>query len=103
VPDAITPLLAALGKTDAQVAASLRADGITAWRGATTFHNPIVSYIYRHLDVGRHLLILVWGRELTVARHRSRHTIPIPEAVSAFLTRFHRGEFPELEEPWQRI
>jgi hypothetical protein len=47
VTDAIPPLLTALGKTAREVAAALRADMITARRGATTFRNPIVRYINR--------------------------------------------------------
>ena len=51
VTDAIPPLLTALGKTAREVASALRADMIIARRGATTFRNPIVRYINRHLDI----------------------------------------------------
>jgi hypothetical protein len=99
VTDAILPLLAALGGTAAEVAVALQAEGITAHRGATTFRNPIVRYINRHLDIGGQIIIPVGGDVVTVVRHGSRRTIHLPEAVSSFLTRFHAGEFPLLEQP----
>src|SRR5262245_36575476 len=98
VTDAIPPLLTALGKTAREVASVLRADRITARRGDTTFRNPIVRYINRHLDIGGHMIIPIEGGVLTVVREEARQTIPIPDAVYAFLHRFHNGAFPFLEQ-----
>ena len=36
------------------------------------------------------------GRVLTVTREMNRQTLDLPEAVSAFLGRFHTSEFPTL-------
>jgi hypothetical protein len=98
VTDAIPPLLTALGKTAREVASALRAEMITARRGATTFRNPIVRYINRHLDIGGHMIIPIEGGVLTVVREGSRQTMQIPDAVTTFLNGFHRGEFPLLEQ-----
>jgi hypothetical protein len=81
------------------VASALQADRITAHRGATTFRNPIVRYINRHLDIGGHMIIPVGAVLLTVVRKGSRRTIQLPAAVSAFLEHFHAGKFPLLEQP----
>jgi hypothetical protein len=97
VTDAIPPLLTALGTTACEVASALRAEMITARRGATTFRNPIVRYINRHLDIGAHMIIPIESGDLTVVRNGSRRTIQIPNAVSNFLNDFHSGEFPLLE------
>src|SRR5262245_47689793 len=71
VTDAIPPLLTALGKTARDVASVLRADRITARRGDTTFRNPIVRYINRHLEIGGHMIIPIAGGVLTVVREEA--------------------------------
>jgi hypothetical protein len=98
VTDAFPPLMTALGKTAREVASALRADMIIARRGATTFRNPIVRYINRHLDIGGHMIIPIEGGVLTVVREGPRQTIQIPDAVNTFLNRFDSGEFPQLEQ-----
>ena len=98
VTDAIPPLLTALGKTAREVASAIRAEMIIARRGATTFRNPIVRYINRHLDIGGHMIIPIEGGVMTVVRDGIRQTIQIPDAVNTFLNRFHSGEFPILEQ-----
>jgi hypothetical protein len=97
--DTILPLLVTLGATSDDVGATLRTDGITAKIGATTFRNPIVRYINRHLDIGAHIIIPLGGDMLTVVRNGGRQTIQLPEPVSHFVHRFHAGEFPLLEQP----
>ena len=99
VTDAIPRLLTELGATSDEVASALRADGITAHRGATTFRNPIVRYINRHLQIGGYMIIPVGDDLLTVVRDENRCTIQLPEAVSTFLDHFHAGKFPLLEQP----
>jgi hypothetical protein len=96
VIDAILPLLTGLGATADNVASTLHADGITGRLGATSFRNPIVRYINRHLDIGGYMEIPAGGRALTVTREMNRQPLDLPEAVSAFLDRFHAGEFPTL-------
>ena len=89
---------AACRKTADEVAAALLADGVFAQRGATSFRNPIVRYINRHLDIGGQILIPVGSRILSVARHGSDQTFRIPDAVGSFLDRFHAGGFAPLEQ-----
>jgi hypothetical protein len=98
VTDAIEPLLTALGKTVREVVSAIRTDRITARRGATTFRNPIVRYINRHLDIGGYMIIPIEGGVLTVVREGARQSIRIPDPVRNFLNRFHSGEFPLLEQ-----
>jgi hypothetical protein len=95
---AIPSLLTSLGKTADDVAAVLVAEGIVAQRRATSFRNPIVRYINRHLDIGGHISIPVGSRVLSVARQGSDQTFRIPDAVGCFLDRFHAGGFPPLEQ-----
>jgi hypothetical protein len=99
VTDAIPPLLTAVGKTVREVASAVLAERITGRRGSTTFRNPIVRYINRHLDIGGYMSIPIEGGVLTVVRQGSRSTIQLPATVIAFLDRFHAGEFPLLEQP----
>jgi hypothetical protein len=98
VTDAIPPLLTAVGKTVREVASALLAERITGRRGSTTFRNPIVRYINRHLDIGGYMTIPIEGGVMTVVREGTRQTIQIPDAVNTFLNHFHGGEFPLLEQ-----
>jgi hypothetical protein len=98
VTDAIPRLLTELGATCDEVASALRADGITALRGATTFRNPIVRYINRHLDIGGHISLPIGCDALTVVRDGNRRIIRLPQAIGAFLDRFHAGQYPQVEE-----
>src|SRR5262245_29933823 len=93
VTDAIPPLLTALGKNAREVASALRAEIIVGRRGATTFRNPIVRYINRHLDIGGRIIIPIDGGVLTVVRDGTRHTIRVPDAVNTFLNRFTAASF----------
>ena len=97
VTDAIAPLLKELGNTAHEVAFAILAERITSERGATTFRNPIVRYINRHLQIGGYMIIPVGDDRLTVVRDGIRRTIQLPEAVSTFLDGFHAGQFPRLE------
>src|SRR5262245_20655973 len=52
VSEELLKLLGGLGATPQDIAARLSAEGIRAQRGSPSFQNPIVRYIYRHLNLG---------------------------------------------------
>jgi len=92
-------LLGGLGATAQDVAARLSAEGIRGQRGSPSFHNPIVRFICRHLNVGGLIVVPVRSNSLlTLVPHESCQTVQLPEPVSHFLDAFHAGGFPQLEE-----
>ena len=91
-------LLGGLGATPQDIAARLSAEGITGQRGSPSFNNPIVRYIWRHLNVGGLIYLPAYGGRLTVVREGLCQTIKLPLPVSFFLAGFHAGGFPQLEE-----
>jgi hypothetical protein len=93
----IQSLLAGLGATADEINAALRADGVRARRGSTSFDNPIVRYLYRHLDIGGRVDIPLGSSVLTIAREGTWLSVPVPEVVRDFLGRFHDGHYPQLE------
>ena len=90
-------LLVGLGATADEINATLRADGLRARRQNTSFDNPIVRYLYRHLDIGGRLDIPLGSSVLTIAREGTWLSIPLPLPVCDFLDRFHGGQYPQLE------
>jgi hypothetical protein len=93
----IQSLLANLGATPDEINAVLRTKGVRARRHSTSFDNPIVRYVYRHLDIGGKLDIPLGSQVLTIVREGTWLSVPLPAAVSEFLTRFHEGQYPQLE------
>ena len=93
----IHPLLTRLGATADDVAAALGAAGVRARRGHATYHNPVVRYVNRTLDLGARLE--VHGATLAVHRGGTWIAIPLPPPVQDFLGRFDAGAYPHLELP----
>src|SRR5437867_816608 len=91
VTDDILTLLTAAGTTADEVAATLDGHGVRARRGNSSFDNPIVRYLYRHLDVGGRLDIPVGGTSIIIMRAGSWLAVPLPVAVRDFLDHFHSG------------
>jgi hypothetical protein len=94
----IHKLLGELGPTAQDVAARLGAEGIKARKGATSFQNPIVRYVQRHLDGSGPFYLPLRSGLLTAAHHGRFDTIELPTPVCDFLDQFHAGDFPQLEE-----
>ena len=94
----ILKLLCELGATAQDVAARLGTERITARKGATSFQNPIVRYVKRHLDESGPFYLPVRSGLLTVVTNGRWYTLQLPTPVYQFLDRFHAGEFPQLEE-----
>ncbi len=95
--DPIVRLLAELGSTADQVAATLQARSVRGVRGATTFDNPVVRYLYRSLDVSG-LLEVRGGSELALVRQGTVFRLELPAPVREFLDAFDRGLYPTLEQ-----
>src|SRR5262245_52409739 len=93
----IQSLLASLGAMAGEINARLRAEGVRARRLSTSFENPIVRYIYRHLDIGGRLDIPLGNSVLTIAREGTWLSITLPDPVHDFLDRFQDGYYPQLE------
>jgi hypothetical protein len=92
-------LLGGLGATPQDVAARLGAEGIKGQRGSPSFQNPVVRYIWRHLNVDGLIYAPAYSGRLTVVREGTCRTVKLPMPVSLFLAGFHAGGFPQLEEP----
>jgi hypothetical protein len=92
-------LLGELGATAQDVAARLGAERIKARKGATSFQNPIVRYVKRHLEESGPIYLPVRSGLLTVVHNGRWYTLELPTPVYQFLDRFHAGEYPQLEEP----
>jgi hypothetical protein len=92
----ITELLARMGDTAEQVAQTLRSAGVRGLRGNTSFLNPIVRYLNWSIEIGGRLEV-VEGTALRLQLSGEVREAPLPPAVQAFLTAFHRGDFPHLE------
>lgn len=93
----IQSLLTTLGASPDEINAALRSAGVRARRFNTTFDNPIVRYLYRHVDIGGRLDIPLGSSVLTIAREGTWLSISLPEPVRDFLDRFHDGQYPQLE------
>lgn len=96
--DQIVALLTALGNTPEEVAASLQASGIRGFRRERSFHNPIIRYLNRHLDIGGLLEITPGTGVLRVVREGKVRETPLPTGTASFLEQFHQGLHPDLEE-----
>lgn len=95
----ILKLLGGLGSTPQDIAVSLGAARIKAQKGSPSFHNPIVRYLYLHLNVGGLIYVPVHNKGLlTVVRPGKTLTVQLPGPVALFLDAFHAGTFPLLEE-----
>src|SRR5262245_36674641 len=68
-------LLGGVGATSQDIAARLGAEGIRGQRGSPTFHNPIVRYICRHLNVGGLIYVPAYSGRLTVVREGTCLTV----------------------------
>jgi hypothetical protein len=68
----------------------LAAEGIKAQKGSPSFHNPIVRYISRHLNMGGLIYVPVRTDLLTVVREGKCRAIQMPKSVTLFLDAFHR-------------
>lgn len=98
--DEIRSLLAGLGTTPDEVAATLRTNGIQGVRNAVRFLNPLVRYLAFRLrsDVLGLDLMKRDTLRLTHGNGRKEETA-LPEPVRLFLDAFNRGAYPELELP----
>jgi hypothetical protein len=90
----ILKLLGELGATAQDVAARLGAERIKARKGATSFQNPIVRYVKRHLEESGPFYVPVLSGLMTVVHNGRWYTVELPAPVFQFLDRFHAGEFP---------
>ena len=91
--------LAGLGDSPEAVAAALRAAGVTGRRDSSSFQNPVVRYLNRTLVIGGRLEVGAGGQMLYLYREGSAVAFPIPDPVRDFLAAFHRGDYPDLEQP----
>jgi hypothetical protein len=94
----ILKLLGELGATAQDVAARLGAEWIKARKGATSFQNPIVQYVKRHLEGSGPFYLPLRSGLLTAVHNGRFYTIELPMPIYQFLDQFHAGDFPQLEE-----
>jgi hypothetical protein len=95
--DQILGLLAVIGTSPDEIAATLRRAWIRGVRGSTSFLNPIVRYLNQNLDIGGRLVVSVDGTATHLLSGGQLQQVPLPIAVQAFLNCFDRGLYPDLE------
>jgi hypothetical protein len=95
--DQIERLLAVIGTSPDEIAATLRRAWIRGVRGSTSFLNPIVRYLDQNLDLGGWLEISADGTAMHLLPDGRLQQGSLPAAVQAFLNCFHRGLYPDLE------
>jgi hypothetical protein len=93
-------VLAALGKSADEVAASLKAQRIQGVRNTTRFLNPICRFIevaltleFLTVDVQDHDTLRIACPDGTTFKTQ------LPQPIENFLEAFDRGAYPELEKP----
>lgn len=93
-------ILAALGATADEVAASMKAQSIQGVRNTARFLNPVVRYVHAQLRMDEYRLDLTQPNTLRLTLPDGAQVkAPLPLAVKQFLDAFHRGAYPELELP----
>jgi hypothetical protein len=97
--DPIIQLLAAMGDTADEVAERLRAEGIQGRRASLSFENPIVRYLYRHLNIGHRLEVAAGSFVLRSVAGGQVQEADLSGGVREFLQRFDQGLYPDLEAP----
>jgi hypothetical protein len=90
----ILKLLGELGATAQDVAARLGAERIKARKGASSFQNPIIRYVKRHLDSSGPFYLPLRGGVLTLIHNGRWYAVELPAPVRQFLDRFHASDFP---------
>jgi hypothetical protein len=92
-------MLDELGATPAQVADTLRANGILGVRNTVRFLNPVVRYAQGKLK-NVYGIDLIQGNVMRIVFADGREQEEaVPEAVQQFMEAFNRGEYPDLEMP----
>jgi len=96
-------LLARLGRTAEAVADTLNGEDIRGARNTVRHLNPVVRYLQRHLRIDDYELSLPHTdghhKVSMISPSGSSTEMELPPAIAEFLTRFNRGDFPELELP----
>ena len=92
-------MLDELGRTPDEVAAAIRAHGITGVRNTVRILNPIVRYVTTQLPDARAIDLIQVDRLRIVFASGATTEVPVPDGVRRFLEMFHRGEYPDLEMP----
>jgi hypothetical protein len=93
----LSGILAEMGHTADEVAATLRAAGIKGVRNTVRFLNPIVKYSQQHILVDNYALDVMQPGILRMKLQTATHDLPLPKAVIDFLAAFDTGAYPDLE------
>jgi hypothetical protein len=97
---ALDRILAKMGGTGEEVAATLKASGVRGIRNAARFLNPVVRYVQSRIRVDALGLDVMQGDKIRLTYgNGKKEDAPIPHAVRVFLDAFNRGKYPELELP----
>jgi hypothetical protein len=93
----LSGILAGMGQTPDEVAATLRAAGIKGVRNTVRFLNPIVKYSQQHILVDNYALDVMQPGILRMKVQTVTHNLALPRAVIDFLAAFDTGGYPDLE------
>jgi len=97
VVDKVDALLSEMGDTPAEVAAKLAESGVQGSRNERRFHNPVIRYLNRNLDIGGMIEIPSESNVLRIVRQGKIRETSLPAGIALFLNQFHQGRYPDLE------
>jgi hypothetical protein len=98
--DEVSALMAGLGGTAEEVAASLARENVKGVRHAVRILNPLVRFLHLRMAVEAVALDVIQPDRVRVTLGQGRYAeVPIPEPVRRFLEAFNAGRHPALESP----
>ena len=98
--DNVAKLLAELGHTPDDVAASLRAASVQGIRNAARYLNPIVRWVIGRTQTKPFNVDVMSGDRLCIRLPDGGQVeVGLPAAVLSFLAAFDQGDYPDLELP----
>jgi hypothetical protein len=96
----LAALLAQLGSTADEVAATFKAHGILGVRNTARFLNPLNRYLLKQISqAGLNLDVMQMDRVRLVFENGQTEEAILPEPVLQFLEAFNQGAYPELQLP----
>src|SRR5437764_7813235 len=98
--DSVAKLLAELGHTPDDVAASLRVASVQGIRNAARYLNPIVRWVIGRTQTKPFNVDVMQGDRLRIRLPDGGEVeVALPGAVLRFLAAFDQGQYPDLEMP----
>jgi hypothetical protein len=94
----LSTILAQLGNSADEIAATLKQHEIRGVRNTVRFLNPIVRYVQQALSIGPFNVDLTEPETLRVALDGTSIRTGLRQPIKDFLQAFDEGRYPELDE-----